>query len=474
MSIKEHKRNVWLIWFAGSGLLFLYIILRANSLSFTHDEALSYTVVKLKNYFEFTANNHQLNTWLMAFCANVFGESEMSLRLPNVLLFGVYLFFCFRIILKSGRTAFVLFAIPLLFLNPFVLDFFSLARGYGLSLGFMAASLYYFLRRDFTDFSHQNLIRDFCLAMLFATPALFANLALINFYIALLVIFTGNYFLFYKKNFSVERKKHIQFIGVFILSCIPLLIIVKRLLIISKAGDLYVGTDSFHQSISSFIERSSYFIPYPIWFVEKLQIFIELIFPIGLIITLIRKKITGPVMKVGILIMVILTGIYLEHYLFEALFPWSRTGVYFIPLFGFFIFYLFIQFIEGLKPQLQKVLVAAGLLLVTLPLTIHFLKTINLVHTFEWKYEAHTKDVVEEMAKKNRRIVLGYDWIFGPAINYYVQSKKLNIVPIKLEEGKPYDQDFVYEFKNQLKDSTWTLVKSYEDIGSGLYKNSDK
>jgi len=38
-----------------------------------------------------TANNHLLNTALMQLCSTLFGNSELSLRLPNVLAHAVYL-----------------------------------------------------------------------------------------------------------------------------------------------------------------------------------------------------------------------------------------------------------------------------------------------------------------------------------------------------------------------------------------------
>ena len=245
-------------------------------------------------------------------------------------------------------------------------------------------------------------------------------------------------------------------------------------MILKEANDLYVGAGSFDETVSTFIERSSYFIAYPVWFTELLQSFLLLIFPAGLIITLLRKNFSTALFKLCVLISFILIGFYIEHYLFSTLFPISRTGIYFIPLFGFFIYYLFIQFIESLRPSLQKGFVYGGLIFVSLPLTVHFFKTINLVHAFEWKYETHTREIVETVESKSNTVTLGHNWIFGPAINYYVRSRSLNITPVKLEEASVYTQDYIYEFQDQMKDSSWKHVKLYNDIGSGLYKNPGK
>ena len=72
---------------------------------------------------------------------------------------------------------------------------------------------------------------------------------------------------------------------------------------------------------------------------------------------------------------------------------------------------------------------------------------------------------------KTKTHVLAHNWIFGPAINYYIQSRHLDIAPEKIDD-RPYQQDFIYEFKNQLKDSSMISVKEYEDIGTGIYKRN--
>ncbi|WP_317897462.1 hypothetical protein [Aurantibacillus circumpalustris] len=457
-----------------SFVIFAYIILRAFNLSFTHDEALSYNLVSDKDYFAYTANNHLLNTLLMAVCANIFGESELSLRLPNVLLFAVYLFFCFKLLNTTKEKITTFFVIPLLLFNPFVLDFFALARGYGLSVGFTMGALYFFIGKDFRTENTSSYFKSFFLAMLFASFALLSNLALINFYIALFVLFIGQYILLYSRNKEEGLKRQLHFVFLCIIFLIPLLFSLKTLMVLQEANGLYTGAGTFDESVSSFIERSSYSIPYPLWFTEFLQSFIEYIFPIGFIITLLRKNYYGPLFKLSLLLLFIIGGIYIEHYLFGALFPLSRTGLYFIPLFGLFLFYLFIQFKESLTAKWRTTSFIGALVLVSVPLTLHFLITINLSNAFEWKYETHTKEVVFDVNARNKNAVLGYDWIFGPATRYYVKSRKLDLKVIKLEEGTIYDQDYIYEFQDQLKDSSWKPVKEFNDIQSALYVNPGK
>jgi uncharacterized membrane protein len=89
-----------------------------------------------------SANNHLLNTWLMKCSVNLFGESEFALRLPNVLAAGVYFFASGALLEKLFEKRWqIVLAFLVLTLNPFILDFFCVARGYGISLAMMMCGL---------------------------------------------------------------------------------------------------------------------------------------------------------------------------------------------------------------------------------------------------------------------------------------------------------------------------------------------
>lgn len=465
--MKKEKIQTWLLFFCCS-LLFVYIALRAARLSFTHDEALSFKLVEDGELLAYTANNHLLNTWLMALCSALFGKSELALRLPNLLACLLYLYFCSRLILKAEKPVLAFFAFPLLFFNPFMLDFFGLARGYGLSLGCMAGALYFFLRQDPGSNTFKAYRKDLLFSLLFAALALFANLSMINFYIALLFLFCLGYFALLRKGEGRGLSQVLTVTGLMLLALLPLLLSLKRLMILKEANDLYVGAESFSGSISTFIERSCYFEAYPVWFVELLQKIIVVVFPLGMIISLFRKKVGGDAFRLGALILLVLCGFWAEHYLFDTLFPISRTGVYFIALYGLFICCLFRQLLEHLSSTRQAVLVL-GLVFISLPLGFHFFKTCNLRYSFEWKYDAHTKEVMQALAGKKAALHLGHNWIFGPSIHYYISSRELPVTAEKVEGA--YSQDYVYEFREQFADPLWPAVLKYEDIGTALYKH---
>ena len=137
---------------AMSTALWLWVIKKAAVASITYDEA--YSFFEYVSYPEFlrsdfnfmSANNHLLNTWLTRITYALWGNEEWALRLPNVLAFGLFLYASVRIAYRLVTTRLLpLFVVLLLCGNPYVLDFFSLSRGYGLSLAFMTYALWQFV-----------------------------------------------------------------------------------------------------------------------------------------------------------------------------------------------------------------------------------------------------------------------------------------------------------------------------------------
>ncbi len=180
---------------AGISLFFIvFLVDRAIVAPITFDEAATYL-----NYISAgpmavfnlnSANNHLVNTLLTKFFSALGGNSEFVLRLPNLLAFVVYLFFSFLILNRFVKNKIlVVFGYFLLAANPYVLDFFSLCRGYGLSLAFLMASLFFFF--SFLENAIENkpaLHRPLNFSLAAAGLAVLCNFSLLNVYISLAVL----------------------------------------------------------------------------------------------------------------------------------------------------------------------------------------------------------------------------------------------------------------------------------------------
>ena len=121
--------------------VFAMLVYRAATQAITHDEAITWrSHIGGPHALPWGSgvNNHILFTLLARLTTGVFGPSEFSLRLPT--LFAALLFLCSAWVLcrrALSSAATLACALALLVLNPYVLDFFAAARGYGLGLAFV-------------------------------------------------------------------------------------------------------------------------------------------------------------------------------------------------------------------------------------------------------------------------------------------------------------------------------------------------
>jgi len=136
-----------LSFLAASALVFGYILLRAFTVPIVHDEAMAFISFAERGRFipfhsNWDAGNHVLCTALGWASYRLFGYHAWALRLPSVLAFLLYAAYVWKWGLKV-RTPLVRRCLwAALLLMPFLLDFFSLFRGYGLAMAFWSMALY--------------------------------------------------------------------------------------------------------------------------------------------------------------------------------------------------------------------------------------------------------------------------------------------------------------------------------------------
>jgi hypothetical protein len=158
---------------------------RACILQITNDEAYSYMLAdafgtsrKLAQQLLGTANTHWLNTiWLMI-ASHTLGHNELWLRLPNVLSAGVFTWYLLRIFSRQGHQVVLLIPIALILLNGYLMDFFSLCRGYGIGMGLEMIALHFMLQRN--DGSRSKVF-------LFLALATLANFSFLLFMVAFVI-----------------------------------------------------------------------------------------------------------------------------------------------------------------------------------------------------------------------------------------------------------------------------------------------
>ncbi len=130
--------------------VYVYLIIKAVHMPFVLDEATTFVEFVQTGHIwpgdsRFTTNNHFLNTGLAWVFYKLFGASEFVLRLPNLLAFAGYAWALFSLSkhLKSAALK-IVFVVGML-APLYMIDFFAMARGYGLSYAFLLISFAFWL-----------------------------------------------------------------------------------------------------------------------------------------------------------------------------------------------------------------------------------------------------------------------------------------------------------------------------------------
>ncbi|MDD5507683.1 MAG: hypothetical protein PHD25_05050 [Bacteroidales bacterium] len=188
MNLSGNRNREAILFWSISFLLWIYIWARAICVPLIYDEiATFFHYIHTNSFLPFhshlDANNHLLNSALTWISYKILGSSPLALRLPNVLSFPLFVFFVWKfarqIQLPFLRWSFIL---SMLFAHNF-LEFFSLTRGYGMSMAFLLGSCWY-LNCLMFKFS----VKNYSLALLYGMLSVGSNLNLMYAFILLQII----------------------------------------------------------------------------------------------------------------------------------------------------------------------------------------------------------------------------------------------------------------------------------------------
>jgi hypothetical protein len=466
-----------------SVLLLLYIVCRAWNVAMTWDECWSYTHYALDtawnivSYHSNTSNNHTWNSLCMRLEVFTLPFCEISLRLHSVLAFVAFMYFGWLLLKDIANPYWGIAAFLLLNLNPFMLDFFALARGYAVSLAAMMASLY-FLRQYMLQQGKRWLF--LVLSLLCAEVAAAGIFSLATYFVALIgfVVIWSSY-----EQFIRKKKSLLKTVLSIAIVAAPFLywfvVITTRL---QSANEFYYGgVDGFWKdTVGSLITASLYVDTYPGWVGFLVGIAVVFICLAGLAILIYRLRkagfdlysYSGPLAIISILAFCVI-GTMLQHVLLGTRYLFDRTALYLLVLFmlgtGYAFYYLY---------QYSKyTLIISGV--ITASVIMHFLHVMNISYTQYWRKEADIKEMMADLDKlhmdphNNAQHFVGAYWTLAPAAEFYRQYRHyywMNEVTgdvyykekflINTKEGEKYFRG------HQLR-----LLKNYPLSGASLYEN---
>jgi hypothetical protein len=443
MPEKNQRRTVYWFYLPVSLLLLSYVVVRAATLSITYDEAwtmigfVQQQFMDILSYSPCSTNNHILNTILIKLTVVLSGETVFKARLPNVLAFILYLFYSWRICgffpNVKGMLAFLV-----LLLNPFMLDFFGLARGYGLSLAFEMASLYYLI----LFISGDGRPRHLTLCLVLGGLAVISNFTLINFYFgAAAAMFLHT---------LIRRRPIWQCtLHALLVTGVLLLIVWEPLRKIRLNGSIdYGGNTGFYHDTLLSLARYTVYSQQPADWIRYLLNIILLAFGLASAGAFIKKEFwTDGKYGVSCVLFVAILSVLAQYHILRIPFVIDRTALFLVPLFN--LSFLFVLD-HNMKVFAQAAVVALAVLM-----TLNFFIHANLYKTVSWFYNAHDLEVLNKINKagevSGKKLHVGYSWPFNCTFRYYMYNNHLDFI----EMGASYyaDTSTTWDYYLSLKNS---------------------
>jgi hypothetical protein len=419
----------------------------------------------------------------MRWCSILFGNSELSLRLPNLLAHVIYLGCTLLLLKRLHYPVLQMTGFALLNLNPFSLDFFFLARGYGLALAFMMLSLYLFTRA-YEERRQVGFVKNLYLCVLAGSLAVLSNFAFLNYYLPLLL--ASAWLLFSDASLRRFSRRHVTAaFALFSTSGIFLVFILFRTRQLKRAGEFYFGghTGFISDTVGSLVRASLYSMTYSTEtnkFVSAILVamFIMLLI-LGLYLLFSRKDVP----LCGVLLMMLSLAValpILQHYRLHILFPKDRAALYYITLYALVLLSTLYLLARRSRRYWQKLITLSLSAAIGSVLICHFCLSFTAHSCYNWPFDAHNKEILEivdhdrERNFPNRMVKLGDSWLMEPSLNFYRFTRNYTwLAPMTRMPISVVDNDYIYAFENEVQEiPTGSVIRlvSYADTKTVLLR----
>lgn len=423
----------------------VYMALRAVYVPPVHDEVMNYihyisTFNFMPPFAHWDANNHVLFSALAATCNKLLGAHPWVWRLPGLLALPLFFVYVYKLAsLLENKAVRWLFILGLGFSYGFV-EWFALARGYGLSMGLLMPTLWYV----FSAMQHYT-YRNVALATLLGVLATFANLSTLNLLLMLLGLL-GLRGIVSLNNSKIALGFEWKKIATIIAIALPgLVFFVWYSFKLKGMGLLYYGKgDSFWWiTISTLIEMFlDYYNSLTIGvFYAAMACFWVLL---GLFVFRLRwsylftPSTLFPLLFVGATVAVLVLKQFMK-----VNYPEDRVGIYFLPLLVGSIAFL----ADGVaRLYNKKILIILALPLLALPLANA--NNLNTTHTAEWTDQHIAPAYLNYLAKlhQNPDSVPTVAMYSMQAMAYTISGKYYNSLFIPAEMVNRYSSFIVSDY----------------------------
>jgi hypothetical protein len=466
--------------------LFVYLAMRIVHIAMTDDECITMQYHISESWWSvlthglenqgWAGNNHVLNSLFMKFEFLVFGKKDWALRLHILGAFAVCFYYTYKTIVQITPSPVRQFCyLALIFLNPYLIDFFGLARGYALSMAGWSIAFYYF-----TKYSQTPTLTHLRNVLIGLFIAIWANYS--AFYTAFCfgLLFLYEFYRHRKTNFVKQHFMYlvVGYIVTFIVNMIPL----YRTIVANNAygGKIGIFQDMVVFSVERYVHRNENMNRFghytETWLtLEVLGMVALVVWALVQVLSFTVKTERISVRKLYYQALFVTLGIvFLVKMLFVFLgitLPMGRTNL----LFSFPFFLCLIAAFDILVERYKAMKVL--FIWVTPLLFWHFYICLNLDNTREWWQAGDAKRVISYMThyidtqKPQKVITLGGEGYQYFPLSFYAEPAYNDVLKVEFTELKKdgnFDFLFVPTFRNK---EVWAGYEQIEVFKHGtLFK----
>jgi len=439
MKLTISRINKGLLFFVLLGTFFL-ILYKALFIPITHDEVATLYLVRDSSFSDILfytdpdQNNHILNSLLTKISIQIFDIHLWSIRLPNLLFFSFFSIGVWRIVkgIFGFKSYFVVAAGLIFVANPYMLDFLSLCRGYGMSIALTTLSISFLL-----SFYKTKNIKYTHLTLITACLASYANFSLVYFLAATIFILALGVFL--NKNELEGKILKNTTILIFTFLAYAALVAIPLKVILTTNQMIYWESDGFlENTLFPLVENS---------LSGSKTLFLQEYYAVGVGVIIIivlgtlyilrrvfnsenRKLLIQKPIFVSTTLLIATIAINLFHcYVLGAPFLNGRIAIFYHPLFMFMLLSII-----NLPSWNYSHNIKLTLSIITITLTsIHFSQTWKKDVFREWYYDATTYEVIAylDAIREGKTITIDTHWLFNPAFRFHIEYDNINWLKLK-------------------------------------------
>ena len=473
---KLNYTGLWIIF----GVVFISILYKIIHIPITHDECattlyyFNYSAWEIMMYPDNWPNNHILNTLWTKFFIILFGKEQWVVRLPNLLSFIGYVVAAYFIIrLQFKRNSVLILAAVFLFIgNSYLLDFFSLCRGYGMGSA-MATTSVCFLMYGF----NKNRDTHIWLACVMAILASYANFTLLVFWITITGL-CGIYFLHKYWGLLSQVLKRLGVLAIVSVGYFALIITPLHKMTSTNQFVYWTSKGFYRDTLYSLAENWRYTDGFPKWISsDALVISVLILLFISIAVIIWRFIKTGwswdnfkrPITIAFLSLCLTVTVNIIQCAITNTPNLSGRTALFFYPLFSILLVSLLAE-IDDFNNKIVTYFLA-----IAIPGIViwYMISTYNPRSVKEWNYDENTLEVIEYLkdssADSKEKITLCTNWYFHPSFTFYHHTGKtpwLTLYPYNKNINKETDVEYYYIMESDLELLT-PEFKRVKNFGNG-------